>query len=51
MALAVKDVPPPKVDQTKEIGKVNVRLHNGKTINMEVNVDMKVQVIYDYVSK
>jgi len=51
VGLGMKELPPPKVDPKKELTKVNIRLHNGKTINLEVNVDMKVQEIYDYVGK
>eukprot|EP00826_Nyctotherus_ovalis_P056120 TRINITY_DN751_c0_g2_i2.p1 TRINITY_DN751_c0_g2~~TRINITY_DN751_c0_g2_i2.p1 ORF type:complete len:157 (+),score=53.86 TRINITY_DN751_c0_g2_i2:370-840(+) len=51
ITMEVNEIPPPKVDKKKEVTKVNVRLHTGKTINIEVNVDMKVRVIYDYVAK
>ena len=47
----VKDLPPPSVDAGKEVTKINIRLHTGKTVHMEVNVDSKVQVVYDYIAK
>jgi len=49
--MEVKDLPPPTVDKAKEVTKVNIRLHTGKNIQMEVNVDSKVQIIYDYVAR
>jgi len=49
--MEVHEIPPPKIDRNKEITKVNIRLHTGKTINLELNTDMKVRVIFDYVSK
>ena len=48
--MEVKDLPPPSVDKGKEITRINIRLHTGKTVHMEVNVDAKVQVVYDYVA-
>jgi hypothetical protein len=49
--MEVNEIPPPKIDKKKEVTKVNIRLHTGKTINLELNTDMKLKVIYDYVSK
>lgn len=49
--MEVKDLPPPSVDKSKEVTKINVRLHTGKTIQMEVNIDSKVQVVYDYIAR
>jgi len=49
--MEVKDLPPPTVDKAKEVTKVNIRLHTGKSVQMEVNMDSKVQIIYDYVAR
>jgi len=40
---------PPKVDKSKPITRIQVRLHNGKVQEIEVNMDTKVSAIFDYV--
>lgn len=51
ITMEVHEILPPKIDKKKEITRVNIRLHTGKTLNIEVNTDMKVKIIYDYVAK
>ncbi len=52
VALEIKEeAPHPKVDAGKETTKINIRLHTGKTINVELNTDATVSVLYDYVAK
>eukprot|EP00826_Nyctotherus_ovalis_P044176 TRINITY_DN4757_c0_g1_i3.p1 TRINITY_DN4757_c0_g1~~TRINITY_DN4757_c0_g1_i3.p1 ORF type:complete len:172 (+),score=30.92 TRINITY_DN4757_c0_g1_i3:362-877(+) len=50
-AMETKDLPPPAVDKGKEVTRVNVRLHTGKAVQVEINVDTKVQVLYDYIAR
>lgn len=49
--MEVKDLPAPEADKTKEVTRINIRLHTGKTVQMEVNIDAKVKVVYDYVQR
>eukprot|EP00831_Metopus_contortus_P083877 TRINITY_DN938_c0_g1_i5.p1 TRINITY_DN938_c0_g1~~TRINITY_DN938_c0_g1_i5.p1 ORF type:complete len:259 (-),score=47.39 TRINITY_DN938_c0_g1_i5:23-799(-) len=51
VGLGIKDAAPPKIDSSKETTKLNLRLHTGKTVNIEVNTDSKVSEIYAFVSK
>lgn len=50
-AMETKDLPPPAVDKEREVTRVNVRLHTGKAVQVEINVDTKVQVLYDYIAR
>jgi len=40
---------PPKVDKSKPTTRIQIRLHDGKTQEIEVNLNTKVSEIFDYV--
>mmetsp|Transcript_14607 Transcript_14607/g.16786 ORF Transcript_14607/g.16786 Transcript_14607/m.16786 type:complete len:248 (+) Transcript_14607:22-765(+) len=39
----------PKIDPSKPTTTVRIKFHDGKTVNLEVNMDTKVFVLFDYV--
>ena len=40
-----------EVDETKEIAKVSIRLHNGEMITQTFNMTHRVQDVYNFVKK
>jgi len=40
---------PPKVDRSKPTTRIQLRLYNGQSHEVEVNLDTKVSAIFDYV--
>lgn len=42
-------IDPPAVNKSKPTTSIKIKFHDGKAVNLDVNLDMKILALFDYV--